>query len=866
MQLGQQRCFTGEQRGDMRDLRHGLWAQRGAQLCEVAQIVRRIRRVIRRQQRVCLREHRFIGAVGAVQLQVDRVCAARQHRDAQRKTHTVDRGHRLAPDDIAQGHSGSRAGARRNRQRKCSAQCFQHQQRRQRAVGERCLSRIELCEITMFFEVGRVAVYQRVQHRRLGHSGCVHRRRRDPIAFTRERIGRQRHQPRRDIVAQPAPVDLHAFGPQRRQWHQRAFGDQAFELHLECGILGMRNQCIALLPGVADMDAVAGRTAAGQQCLQRHAQCRQSVDDEAHPLVHRLAADLQGMRQIARVDPIAFAIEEGEQITDARFELFRAARRQRHQPQRISARRRTFGGDILFQHDMRIRTAGAERGHPGDARQHAAIVQRTLPRAQILRDHERCAREVDVRIEHLRVQRWHDAGVAHLQQHLGHAGDARGRFAVTDVRLGRADQAIAGVVALRRAAFMEGFGERGDFDRVAESGTGAVRFDITDMARIDAGLAQRAADHLRLRLRIGHRVTVGLAAMVQRTTADHTIDMIAVALGLGQAFEHGDAHAFARNITIAAFAEALAVAIAGDKLTAAEHRVLVGMDADVDAAGQRQRGAAQAQVLAGQMQRGQRRRAHGVERQTGAVQIEEIRDAVGDACEAAGQVVFAVHHAGIHADLAGKTCGVRHLQRGAGVAGVFDRHPRMLQEQPLLRIDAARLTRRDIEEARVELVRAFDEAAPFAEVRAFDAAVFAVPGLPIPARSRYFDDAVATVAQIAPERIEIGRLRIAAAQADDRDGFMRNGFMREGRGCRGVAGLAGRGEKAIAATAGRQRRRSTCGRRFRGRRSERRRHRRRNREHAGERRRMRTHEVRGQFVDAQILEEQGLGQRTKARF
>ena len=44
-------------------------------------------------------------------------------------------------------------------------------------------------------------------------------------------------------------------------------------------------------------------------------------------------------------------------------------------------------------------------------------------------------------------------------------------------------------------------------------------------------------------------------------------------------------------------------------------------------------------------------------------------------------------------------------------ARVFDRLPRRLEEQPVLRIDVGRFARRDAEKLRIELVDAIDEAA-----------------------------------------------------------------------------------------------------------------------------------------------------------
>src|SRR5207247_203027 len=108
-------------------------------------------------------------------------------------------------------------------------------------------------------------------------------------------------------------------------------------------------------------------------------------------------------------------------------------------------------------------------------------------------------------------------------------------------------------------------------------------------------------------------------------------------------------------------------AIAGDELTGAEDQVLVRMDADVDSTGDGQSRSPVLEVEAGEVNGGQGGRAHRIQRHAGPMEIEHIRDAVGDARSAAGdsdassagtgvgskQLIFAVHHPDIHADLPG---------------------------------------------------------------------------------------------------------------------------------------------------------------------------------------------------------------------
>ena len=379
------------------------------------------------------------------------------------------------------------------------------------------------------------------------------------------------------------------------------------------------------------------------------------------------------------------------------------------------------------------------------------------------------------------MQAWRQLAVAHLQQHLRHARDAGRAFAMADVRLGRADGAELGVCG----RLPERLVQARDFDRVAERGAGAVRLDVTDRARVDPRFFQRARNNARLRIRVGHGVAVGLAAMVDGRALDDPVDMVAVGDCPRLRLEQQHAHAFARYIAVAALAKALAVAFAGGELALSEHQVFVRVDRDVDAAGKSQLAASALQTVASQVDCRQRRRAHGVERHARPLEIAVVRNAVGDRRRAARQrycpalclllravqLVFLVHGTGEHAH-AGRA------ERLLGVARIFQRTINALQEQALLRVDDLRIPWRDIEEQRVELVHAFDEAAPFAAGGAGLVLVGVEVKLVIPAIRRDLGDAILAVLEVLPKRLDVDRLRIAPGDADDGHfhRFMRHGL------------------------------------------------------------------------------------------
>src|SRR5262249_13353792 len=230
-----------------------------------------------------------------------------------------------------------------------------------------------------------------------------------------------------------------------------------------------------------------------------------------------------------------------------------------------------------------------------------ALDHRRLPGSQLLIDYERSLDEIDMRIQLPRMQRRRNLLMPHLQQDLGQPRNPRRRFAMADVRFDRSDQAESGLLSI----LLKGFAQRRDFDRVAELGARAMGFDITDMARVGTGFRQRPADGGGLRLRVRNRVAVGLAALIEGAASNDAANLGAASLRIGESFQDDHPDPFSGNISVAALAEALAVAVAGDELPGAERQVFIGMNADVDASGDRQAGPPQFQILAGEVDGGQ---------------------------------------------------------------------------------------------------------------------------------------------------------------------------------------------------------------------------------------------------------------------
>ena len=152
------------------------------------------------------------------------------------------------------------------------------------------------------------------------------------------------------------------------------------------------------------------------------------------------------------------------------------------------------GGSSLLQHHMDIGAANAKGAHARAARR-----GRLGPGLGQGVDMEGTALEVDLRVRPLEMQARRQGGMPQREHRLDQARDTGGRNEMADIGLHRADGAIAAAPAVA-AVGTEGLRERGQLDRVAQRGAGAVRLDIADGVRGHVGHQLRRADRAGLAL------------------------------------------------------------------------------------------------------------------------------------------------------------------------------------------------------------------------------------------------------------------------------------------------------------------------------------------------------------------------------
>ncbi len=160
------------------------------------------------------------------------------------------------------------------------------------------------------------------------------------------------------------------------------------------------------------------------------------------------------------------------------------------------------------------------------------------------------------------------------------------------------------------------------------------------------------------------------------------------------------------------------------------------------------------------MQRHQGGGTGGVYGQAGAVQIEEVGEAVSGNAEGAARAnvrvadlgVVKLHLAVFHARNTDKDACLCAAQLVRGNAGIFQRLPGHLQQQPLLRVHSFCLARGNTEKAGVELVNFFQKTAP-AGIHFAGLGVWVIEGGQVPARCRHFTDGIHAISQQFPKRL-----------------------------------------------------------------------------------------------------------------
>ncbi|MEZ4454680.1 MAG: hypothetical protein R3B09_34835, partial [Nannocystaceae bacterium] len=420
---------------------------------------------------------------------------------------------------------------------------------------------------------------------------------------------------------------------------------------------------------------------------------------------------------------------------------------------------------------MRVGPGDPEGAHAGEAGPLAG-----RPGAGLGRDHQRQLADVDLRVQALEVEVARDFLALEGQRRLDHPGDPGGGLEVAHVGLHRADDQRR----LGAAAGAEGGREGVELDRVAERRAGPVGLDVVDRGRGDPGVGERPPDHRLLGGAVRDRQAAAAPVVADRRAADDGDDRVAVAERVREALQHDHPAPLAADQAVGGGVEGLAAAVRRGR---AHPRV-----GDVDRRGQHQVGAAGegevalavAEALAGEVDRDERRRARGVDREVRPLEAEGEGDPAGEDVEGvAGARVQVRGREPARLDQGG-VVGEGHPDEDPGVGAdealrrlprPLERLPHHLEEEALLRVHGGRLAGRDPEEGGVEAgdVDPLEEAAPPGIGLAGGVRVGVVDGVQIPALARHLGDRVAALGEEAPVGLRVvGAAGEAAGEADDR--------------------------------------------------------------------------------------------------
>ena len=376
----------------------------------------------------------------------------------------------------------------------------------------------------------------------------------------------------------------------------------------------------------------------------------------------------------------------------------------------------------------------------------------------------------------------HQCAVVQAEYRLDQTGYAGRAVGVTDVAFHAAERATAGHRLAIAAVGVERGPQPGELDGVADVRGGGMTLHIGDLIGRDAGHGDRVGDAagLRPRARRGiarlHPPVVGDAE-----AGEHRPHRVAVSQRRVEAFEHHRADRVAEER-----AARRRVERADPAVDAADQPLLVAVT-EVGEGERRRTGDCHVALtdhnglscLGHRDQRAAARRRHGdgwatkveQERQPGGYVVllvadlgEEHADRVERLGEAAApQVVdqIAVDAAG------GKDPGPLPVGVvAAGVAGLFQRRPGRLDEDPMLRIHQVGLARPDAPERGVERVGAVDHLGR-RHPRGMRKHLLRDTLAPQPA-GRERGERVDARAQVRPERVEVSGPGKAAGHPDDR--------------------------------------------------------------------------------------------------
>ncbi len=160
-------------------------------------------------------------------------------------------------------------------------------------------------------------------------------------------------------------------------------------------------------------------------------------------------------------------------------------------------------------------------------------------------------------------------------------------------------------------------------------GAGAVADHVVHVGRVHSGAGIGVGQKRGVGVAVGRVQARGAAVGVGDRAAQYRVDAVVVALGLFGAAQHQRHDPLGAHVALAVLVEGAAHPVGGEYPGVVEGGGGAGVEQDVGADDDGGVDLCRLHRLAGQVQRGARRRAGGVDRQGGAAQVQGVGDAVG---------------------------------------------------------------------------------------------------------------------------------------------------------------------------------------------------------------------------------------------
>ena len=274
---------------------------------------------------------------------------------------------------------------------------------------------------------------------------------------------------------------------------------------------------------------------------------------------------------------------------------------------------------VLLQHHVEVGAAEAVGADAGAAGEPVGLG----PLTQVMVEDEGRVAEIGVGVGSFGVEGRRQDFFMHRHHGLEQTSRARAGLEVADIAFGRA-QCDA---AARRAG--EDLAQALQLDNVADLGAGAVRLQQGGAGRIEAGVGPSALGRQNLADGVGGGDALAFAVAGTAHAADHGVDLIAVALSVGQTLEQEGRAALAHDEAVRAVAEGPAAGCA-QRADLAELDEDAGAHVAVDAAGHHGVHLAGCQQLHRRVDGSEAGGAGRVGDEAGAAQVEHVGHPAGD--------------------------------------------------------------------------------------------------------------------------------------------------------------------------------------------------------------------------------------------